>query len=285
MATKIAGLPIQKEWAVVGVKEGDVEDNPNGPGQLQKFYVDFDGAPDVYWRRKLPATVEVGQTYFGTISEGKHGPIFKKENPNQGGGGSPAGGGGAATGSAGGRSWQPESQYDPEKTARIGRAHAQGMAIEVCKAMGVFDGKSAEQVMSKLSSWTDWFQGDVDKAGEKAAQGAGSAGRTAASPGGQVAASDGSGSAPAQASEGDGDGEDPQWVLKVCEDAGLSSYPAGKLANFIGRLNAEQQKRAVGGLSDIDTQGETLTKLKSSYQQTEGEPLPESDPQEDDIPF
>lgn len=279
MSAKIAGLPIQKEWTVTGVREGNEVDNPNGPGTLKAFYVDFDGAPDVYWRRKMPATVEVGQTYFGTISESDHGPRFKKENPGQGGGG--GGGGGGRTSTAGGREWKSESQYDPEKVARMGRAHAQGMAIELCKAMGGFDGKSGDQIVGKLTQWTDFFQADVDAAGQKAAQGAGSAGRTATPPGG-AAASDGSGPASAQASE---EGEDPEWVLKVCEDAGLSAYPAGKLARFIEKLKPEQQKRAVGGLCELDTQGETLTRLKSAYEEHEGEPLPESDPQEDDIPF
>jgi hypothetical protein len=48
--TKIAGLPIQQEWTVVGVREGKETDNSNG-GKLKAFYVDFADAPDVYWRR------------------------------------------------------------------------------------------------------------------------------------------------------------------------------------------------------------------------------------------
>src|SRR5207344_1194692 len=82
----IPGLPIQKDWKVLAVREGKKEPNPEG-GELQKFYVDFEGAKDVYWRRKLPATVDIGSTYFGTISEGDYGPLFKKESPTSFGGG------------------------------------------------------------------------------------------------------------------------------------------------------------------------------------------------------
>lgn len=268
MSTKIEGLPIQKEWTVVGVREGKETDNPNG-GKLKAFYVDFDGAPDVYWRRKMPASVESGKSYYGTVSEGQHGPTFKKETPQggAGGGGQNLSSGASAGGGTTRRDWKPESSFDPEKVARMGRAHAQDMAIRYLVALddmpSDFDG---------LVPVIDWFEHDVNRVGV-AAQGT-----TAASP--AVAA------AVEQATTVTVDSPDPEYVLKVCRDAGLSTYPAQKLHSFIvRRLQPEGQQKAVDGLANFETQAETLDRLKAAYTKAEGEDLPASDPAEDDIPF
>jgi hypothetical protein len=268
MAAKIEGLPIQKEWMVVGVREGDEEPGQKG-GTLKKFYVDFEGAPDVYWRRKMPATVEVGKTYFGTISEGQHGPLFKKETP----GGAPTGGGSTAS-SGGGRSYKPESEFDPEKVARMGYAHAQDMALMVLTKRDALKGEEAE-VKGEISKWADWFAAEVDSAGNAAKGAAAAAQPPPSSP------------PPTQASTStEPQPQSEETILKTCVDAGLSSYPAGKLTQFIcGRLSPDQQRRARVGLADFETQGDTLEKLKTAYTEAMGEPLPESDPEEDDIPF
>lgn len=261
--TPIAGLPIQQEWTVVGVREGKLTDNPNG-GQLQAYYVDFEGAEDVYWRRKVPATVEVGKSYYGTISEGDRGPAFKKETPQGGGSGgssSSAPAAAARTSSSGGRTFKPESQFDPEKVARMGRAHAQHMALLWLESIG-----DMPNDLDELWGFVDAFEQDVNRSGAAAAgdgdQPQNSTGQTAA-----VEAPDGA------------------YVLKVCEDAGLSGYPAGKLHHFILRMLPEQQTRAVNGLADPQRQAETLAALKAAYLAKEGEELPPSDPDDDDIPF
>jgi hypothetical protein len=257
MASKIEGLPIQKEWVVVSVKEGAVEDNPNGPGQLQKFYVDFEGAPDVYWRRKLPATVDVGKSYFGTISEGKHGPIFKKENPNSSGGARSGSGGGGA------RPYKPESEFDPEKVRRIGRAHAQSMAVQTLTAMGTFEGKSAEQLHSTLKEWIDWFEQDVNAAAAEAKP----------APAAQPAQAEPAAPPPQPV--------DLATLRNLCEAAGLDPLGAQALAGFIDqRLSDEQKQRAKSGL-EANT-AETLGKLREAYEQSEEQALPAED---DDIPF
>jgi hypothetical protein len=275
--TKIAGLPIQKEWLVIGVREGVVESNPNG-GDLQKFYVDFEGAEDVYWRRKLPATVEVGKSYFGTISEGQHGPIFKKETPQQGGGG--GGQSSTATRSSGGsnRDWKPESQYDPEKTARIGRAHAQEMAIRTLVGNGE---KFNTADVAKLASE---YEADVNAAGQKAAQGAGSSGTTAAPQG--TAPAGGSTPGPGSAQKPPPDDEH-QHFCSLLESQAMTGYGASKLATFImQRLDQVQRVRAHNGLADPQTAATVLGELRAAYTAAEGEPVPEAEAGDgDDIPF
>jgi hypothetical protein len=149
----IPGLPIQKDWKVLAVREGKKEPNPKG-GEFQKFYVDFEGAKDVYWRRKLPATVDVGSTYFGTISEGDYGPLFKKESP----GGFAGGRGGAGNGAG---SFTPQSPLDPEHLARVTRARAQRLAVQVLLARDALTGDE-DTARELIVQWTDWF---VDDAG------------------------------------------------------------------------------------------------------------------------
>lgn len=258
----IPGLPKQQEWKVLAVREGKEEPGQKG-GTLKKFYVDFEGCDDVYWRRKMPAHVEVGETYFGTISNGDYGPIFKKESPGGAGGG--GGGGGGSRG--GGRSFKPESEFDPEKVARMGRAHAQGMALEALQ-LGAGENKigSAEELKASIKDWTDWFEADVNAAGEAA--------KAAAPPPAATTAE------PAQASPPPADAGpvDETTMRNLCEHAGLDKGPAERLGGFIcRRLNPEQQQRAKTGLEqDTST---TLDQLRSAYQEAEGEPV------EDDIPF
>jgi len=115
--SETATLPQTKEWKVLNFRPGKTEPNPHG-GQFQKFYVDFEGSPDTYWRRREGDEPEVGRSYYGTITEGNYGPMFKKEKaPDSASSGSPRSHGSRS------KEWKPESQYDPEKTARIGRAH------------------------------------------------------------------------------------------------------------------------------------------------------------------
>lgn len=279
MATKIAGLPIQKEWTVTDVREGNETPSDHG-GTLKAFYVDFAGAPDVYWRRKMPATVEVGKSYFGTISEGQHGPVFKKESPQGGGGGSrggSSGGGARSSGSSGGRPYKPEAEFDPEKVARIGRAHAQSCAVETVIARQEIAGE-ADEVKSTIKAWTDFFASDVDQAGRAA--------RSATPPQSAPAAPAAQRPAPAAGNPKQEDG----WREKfraLLETKALEPYPAGKLADFIMRLSETDQRRAWNDLSAFETEMQTLKELEEGFAKAEGEPLPKTPggATEDDIPF
>ncbi len=267
----VPGLPKQQEWKVLKVREGKEEPGQKG-GMLKKFYVDFEGCDDVYWRRKMPATVEVGETYFGTISNGDYGPIFKKESPGGAGGGG-GGGGGSRSGS---RSFKPESEFDPEKVARMGRAHAQDMALEALQ-LGSDEARtgSADELKAAITEWTDWFEADVNAAGAraKAAQPA------AAEPEQQQQST--------QPASDDPQPVDSTTMRNLCEHAGLEKAPAERLSQFVcSRLNAEQQQRAKAGLEGNTT--ETLGRLCSAFEEAEGEPLepnPAAAPGDDDIPF
>lgn len=252
----IPGLPRQQEWKVLAVREGAEEPGQKG-GTLKKFYVDFDGVEDVYWRRKMPATVEVGNSYFGTIDNGKFGPIFKKE--------SPGGAGGGGGGSGGGRSFKPESQFDPEKTARIGRAHAQTCALRYAAGqdLRLADAGGLEDLLPII----DWFQADVDAAGEKA---------KATAP---VAATEPQQSAPAPPDNS------KERFSRLGHEAGLPQGAADALAEFItSKLNEEQLDRARTGLESEGSRAATLNQLEEAYRGSEGKGLPGID-NHDDIPF
>jgi hypothetical protein len=252
----IEGLPKQQEWKVLAVREGAEEPGQKG-GTLKKFYVDFEGCDDVYWRRKMPAQVEVGRTYFGTISNGDYGPIFKKESP--GGAGGHGGGSGGGSSRGGGRSFKPESEFDPEKVARMGRAHAQEMALTWLDAIGDMPNELAD-----LWPFVDAFEADVNAAGAKA--------KAAAPP-------------PAAQPQQQSPPPEPQpvdetTIRNLCEHAGLDQAPADRLTTFVcSRLKPEQQQRAKNGL-ERET-ADTLAQLASAFEQAEGFPLKE----EDDIPF
>jgi hypothetical protein len=72
-----------KDWTVTEVRIGKTKHNPHG-GQLQAYYVDFEGAADVYWQRKAGNTPNVGEAYFGTIEDGQYGPRFKQMQKEDG---------------------------------------------------------------------------------------------------------------------------------------------------------------------------------------------------------
>ena len=261
----VPGLPKQQEWKVLVVREGKEEPGQKG-GMLKKFYVDFEGCDDVYWRRKMPATVEAGETYFGTISNGDYGPIFKKESP-----GNP---GGAPGRSSGGRTFKPESDFDPEKVARMGRAHAQDMALRLVAINEPNPSKSKQVTVADVLALADEFEADVNAAGDAAR-----AAKASQEPPPEPAQQQQSTPAP--------EAVDTVTMRNLCEHAGLEKVPAERLTKFVcDRLSAEQQQRAKQGLESDTT--DTLGRLVNAFEEAEGEPVeptPTADPGDDDIPF
>lgn len=216
-----------------------------------------------------------GESVTGEFSQKNGDWKFKKASADFSGGStnsSPASSGGSKAG----KEWKPESQFDPEKTARIGRAHAQHMSILALHAMGTFQSVSADQIGAKLKQWTDFFEQDVNEAGQAAsqAQGGSPAPQAGASP--PVSASPGSDSRSA--------GDEHQWFCKLLELANLSPGSANTLATYIvEKFDGDQKARAERGLEDIGSQGETLARLKAAYEKSEGRPLPSDDP-DDNLP-
>ena len=252
-------FPQQKEWKVLSVREGKETDNPHG-GKLKAFYVDFEGAEDVYWRRKMPAEVNAGETYFGTISKNQYGLAFKKENP---GGGSASAGG--SNHSSGIRSYKPESEFDPEKVARIGRAHAQGMAVRVAeiahREAGALD---EDKLKPALIKWIDWFEADVDAAATRA--------RSAA-----PATNELNGLRNVvESTERHNNAHEREKFRNLFELKALSMGASSKLADFVMKMTHEQRVRAWNGLGMAETEMETLKKLEDSFREVEGESLTDS---------
>lgn len=243
-------FPQQKEWRVLSVREGKETDNPHG-GKLKAFYVDFEGADDVYWRRKMPAEVKAGETYFGTISKNQYGLAFKKEKP-EGASSSSAGGSNHSSGS---RSYKPESEFDPEKVARIGRAHAQKCAIEALAVLGQLRGDEVA-VKGRLRDWTDWFEADVDEAATRA---------RGAAP-----------SSEPQHSTASPQPDEREKFRNLFEMKALSMEASSKLADFTMKMTPEQRVRAWNGLGEASTEMETLKKLEDSFREVEGESLTDS---------
>lgn len=257
-----------KDWKVLDVRIGKTEPNPHG-GNFQKFYVDFEGSPDTYWRRKEGDSPEKGNSYYGTITKGDYGPKFKKEKaPDQG-------------GSSGKREWkprEPRSQYDPEDMARQTRSAAQDRAL---KAIQIFstDPWREDDLKVKVEAWTQWFEQDVIAAGQAATQAQGTDEKVASG----VQFSKGVSSSHPEKQPAN---ESHWWFEDHLMKAGLDSTGAKRLATFIlDRFDAEQGKRAEQGLSDIDTMGETLAKLESAFRKTEGENLPKDEDDMKDLPF
>lgn len=147
------------EYTVTRAKNAGEKDNPHG-GKLVKWYVDLDGpegeVKDCYWQRKPGSEVSVGDKIFGTVSQGDYGPRFKMEQ--QDGGGFKGGGGGSRNASKDAY-WEAKEQRDIEGIARMGRAHAQEMALRVLAI------ENPSQVnKDEIRGWIDWFQQDVDAA-------------------------------------------------------------------------------------------------------------------------
>lgn len=60
--------------------------------------------------------------------------------------------------------WRAKDQRDVAAQKRMGRAHAQEMALRVLTLRGLAADSTTEQVQTGIKAWTDWFQADVDRA-------------------------------------------------------------------------------------------------------------------------
>ena len=60
--------------------------------------------------------------------------------------------------------WRAKDRRDVAAQKRMGRAHAQEMAVRVVTLRGLAPDSTAEQIQGALTAWTNWFQADVDRA-------------------------------------------------------------------------------------------------------------------------
>jgi hypothetical protein len=264
--------PETKDWRVIDVREGKTEPNPHG-GQFQKFYVDFEGAPDTYWRRSAGDVPEVGHNYFGTVSQGDYGLRFKKEKKPDG--------YEASTGTSGGSSNSSKGQSKGDvdwdvRNAEIRRQHSQEMALRF-----VMHPLPENFVLADLKTTIDWFDQDAIEAGQKA-----------------------SGEAPVDFSGARKEEPDPvaaiakefdatpvyddshQFIANELNVGGASLHSASVLATFaVEKLLPNQRQTLEGELrGDDSSKNAALKRIEDSYLKAEGHPVPA--PQDDPtIPF
>jgi len=264
-----------KDWKVLDVRAGKTEPNPHG-GQFQKFYVDFEGSMDTYWRRSAGDEPEVGKTYYGTITEGNYGPMFKKEKKPDG------HSGGSSERSTGGTS----SGRDLD--ASIARQVALKILAPRLNAEGL-DGEKLPSVEHEAER----IERFILAAGQKASQGAG-AGSTG---GGSPTPSSGhatSAPPPGEALDFSGARKEEPNATQDLDDyrqllwnAGLEPAAArDKCAEFMGVVPpADRLNKAISGLQDLDRQGSVLGQLKAETEEWIKGPLPKAQALDDDIPF
>lgn len=124
----------------------------------------------IEWNRKPESRApEVGDRIAGNIEPGKFSERFKMDyeatKELTGGGGSSDYRSGGEAKSKGG--WKPESQYDPEKVARITRAHSQEMSIRVFALIEGHLENNDEAIghaLNRIRKIADWFDADIQRA-------------------------------------------------------------------------------------------------------------------------
>lgn len=212
---------------------------------------------EVEWSRKTDSKApQVGDEIVADLNPGPYGLKLQVDWDAMKGRNS---GSGASKGETGGSGWQPESQRDPERSARILRQHSQSCAIEYAELLG------DKPSLPELFALADSFDNDVHQTAAKAAQG-----------------SDGSPATPDPAPSTESDGDALPVLLEL---AGLSGEAARKVAAYANaELTEAQRKGAIEQLRNEPQRAQALERLKTLTEKHTGEPLPGYEP-EDDIPF
>ena len=167
---------------------GDPRDWRNDYGSYLAYPLDLkDQGGQVHlgveWSRKVdPQTgqarqPQAGERVVAQIQNGPHGQKLKVDYDAT----KELNGGGGSTHTGGSRNWgwQPDSERDPERVARIGRSHAQEMALRYFAAGGHESLGSLETDQDTLARIVrpviDWFEMDVEEAAAQKAARAGGA--------------------------------------------------------------------------------------------------------------
>jgi hypothetical protein len=260
-----------KDWKVIAVRSGKTEPNPHG-GQFQRFYVDFEGSPDTYWRRKEGDAPGVGNSYYGTITVGDYGPRFKKEKLPEDFAGTSSGGSRNL-----GSKWQPESERDPERSARILRQHSQEMALRYLTVSGfsVDPENRSVALEQNVRPIIDWFDADVIQAAQKA--------------GGSLPhaeAGTASAATPPAAQEAQSNAE---YLSKLLEQAGFPLIQIPPLQRYIEtQLDGERRSKveAALGSSDLSVCARATELLIAETEKWTGEKLPSpAEADSTEVPF
>ena len=226
----------------------------------------------------------VGEIVAGNLEEGNFGPKFKidydttKElsQPTLQTTTPPGGSSEVKTTSKG--SWQPESERDPERAARILRQHSQEMALRLITLTG-FTEDGPKSWQTQLQEIADWFDQDVNQAGQQARQ----------EPRTEVAQSPETASGPSSPVSPDaGDLKDIEMALD-CIWVGANAKARERVALYMfSQLEEKDLLRACNQLTnaqDPNTQETTLTAMKARTVKWQGEALPKDSETDESIPF
>lgn len=232
--------------------------SPDGKINLTFFETVFSRAGTDFtanWGKKS-GEPKVGETVEGEFFEKSGEQRFRIASQGGGGGG-------------GKSEWSPESQRDPERSARILRQHSQDMALRCYELLGVKDVD-----LNQIFATADQFDVDVIAAGEKAAQGAGSVGGTPSSP---PSAPREASPAPAQA---------PLELEELLEGAGFTPAQTTVVERYIeDKFDPSQRASAEASLKDPERVRWAKQKLGEGAESWSGEPLPTTSRADEDVPF
>jgi len=172
-------------------------------------------------------------------------------------------------------SWQPESQRDPERAARILRQHSQGVAIQWLAA----EAKGRPIELKDFFGLCNEFDADVNRAGRQARQ----------EPRTEVAQSPETASgSDSPASPDAGDLKDIEMALD-CIWVGANAKARERVALYMfSQLEEKDLLRACNQLTnaqDPNTQETTLTAMKARTVKWQGEALPADNTTDESIPF
>jgi len=233
-------------------------------------------AGEIEWSRKQESRAPVpGERIVGDITNGQHGRKIKVDlnaTKELSGGSS---GGGSRGGPAKSREYKPEHEFDPAKTARIGRSHAQEMALRLFAINEPHPSTSKQITVADVLAIADEFQADVEAAA-KAAQGAGGVGTGAESPPGSREASP----APAQEIQ-----SNAEYLSRLLEEAGFDSAAWPLIQRYIEEtFDNDRRTKVEAALKDPAQRDRAKAVLVSEVEKWSGKPLPVADPDEE-IPF
>lgn len=226
----------------------------------------------VEWSRKLDSKAPtIGDKIAGDIQGGQHGNKLKVDYDatKELHGGST--GGGDTRSSTTTRPYQPESQRDPERSARILRQHSQDMSLRYYELLG----EKAD--LGQIFATADQFDRDVIAVGQhqQAAQGAGSVGGTPSSL--PSAPPREASPAPAQA---------PVELEELLEGAGFTPAQTTVVGRYIeDKFDPSQRASAEASLKDPERVRWAKQKLTEGTEHWSGEPLPTTTVEDEDVPF
>jgi hypothetical protein len=240
----------------------------NDYGQFFAYPLTLQGeAGEIEWSRKKESRAPVpGERIVGDITNGQHGRKIKVDfnaTKELSGGSS----GGSRSHGSKSKEWKPESQYDPEKTARITRSHAQKVAVEAAVGAGYFQGEiTPAKLDDDLKPLIDWFEADVNNAAAKAA-GAG------------VPISGGAAPAPAEIQS------NAEYLSRLLEEAGFDSAAWPLVQRYIEEtFDNDRRTKVEAALRDPAQRDRAKGVLIGEVEKWSGKPLPVANP-DDEIPF